>query len=129
MKREILFRGYSESLSKWVEGDLVHDAFDGTSMTMPIGIAPKKSYPIPVHPDSVGQFTGLCDMEGNRIFEGDIVKCDLATEPEDKGFICVFKDFRFKFVNARYPDDDFYTSVGYEYFSQKCKITGNTFKP
>jgi len=69
MKRQYLFRGWSESLNRWVEGDLVHDSFDGSSRVVALGIKPIGSFPIPVHPDSVGQFTGLMDIEGNKIFE------------------------------------------------------------
>jgi uncharacterized phage protein (TIGR01671 family) len=31
---------------------------------------------IPVHPETVGQFTGLTDKNGKRIFEWDIVKAE-----------------------------------------------------
>ena len=117
MKREILFRGYSEALNKWAEGDLVHDAFDGTSMTMPIGIAPKKSYPIPVHPDSVGQFTGLLDMEGNKVFEGDILEAD------EYKVVIVFTGGQFVGYNADYAIE----TQNRNWLS--WKITGNTFKP
>jgi len=67
--REIKFRGMNLCRS-WVYGDLRHNR-----MYMPDGKL--KAYISvcgePVHPKSVGQFTGLLDTARKEIYEGDIV--------------------------------------------------------
>lgn len=81
--REILFRGKEDKGLKheWVYGGIVHQTdyygkkvnrffiIDGTT-TQDYDIG----YEIEVIPETVGQFTGLCDKKGRKIFEGDILK-------------------------------------------------------
>lgn len=63
--REILFRA-KDRAGVWIEGDLVH--FENGVM---IDQGDKTDV---VAEETVGQFAGLTDKFGNKIFEGDIVK-------------------------------------------------------
>ena len=69
--REILFRGKSVTDGRWVFGDLSNYGDCKTITTV-------KDFSIidscEVIPETVGQYTGLKDLHGTRIFEADIVK-------------------------------------------------------
>ncbi len=93
--REILFRGKRFETQEWIEGDLLIDGPKDVSIR-----ADHCTMYEDVLPETVGQYTGLSDKNGTKIFEGDIFKFD------DEVF------------------ESYYTSCGTEYDSYKVENYG-----
>lgn len=72
--REILFRGKTEMSKRWVVGDLLQFSIGDMCICENRNHFEKDKYG--VIPETVGEYTGLIDKNGKKIFEGDIVEGD-----------------------------------------------------
>lgn len=84
MNREIKFRGKSVD-GVWRYGSLLCCGSDQPTRIVPCGFS-HNDRAIKVDENTVNQFTGLYDMCGNPIYEGDILRYPPRDEREDNEY-------------------------------------------
>ena len=107
--REILFRGKRVDNGEWISGSIL-SFDDGGKVILPSTAKVFKEHGTTticcnecydVYPETVGQYTGLTDKNGVKIFEGDIVK-EYKSKDKVKG---VVKFGKYQSGINKYADD------------------------
>lgn len=113
--REILFRGKSTYTEIWCEGWYVPPVdYNGKHWDASISYKVESGHleDVEVIPETVGQYTGLTDKNGTKIFEGDIVKGSWNTV-----FVVYYDEdylqFRAKKADGYAREVDYYGSSNY----------------
>lgn len=126
--RDVLYRAKPLNLNKyrdpskfqWVYGSPVINPFQGISVQI---FEPRdgKMYNWECDPETLGQWTGLTDRNGEKIFEGDIVHCEDMRYSVERKFVgrIVYKNGSFA-VNA-----DGITR--YRLIDYKMEVIGNIY--
>lgn len=106
--REILFRGKRQDDGEWISGFLVYVKHIGDWVRCDT-----------VDPSTIGQYTGLIDKNGKKIFEGDILQ-------NEEG--CLFGAsyrFRVEFCKGCFYGDSCGDLTVYSPEMYLCEVIGN----
>lgn len=129
--REILFRGKRKDNGEWIYGyycvfnGMIHCIYTGYAETDCGDIYPDY---YEVDPDTVGQYTGLTDKNGRKIFEGDIIEGHCHSQWNHELMRCVIAYNRDHFEARHYTNGIHGNYFTYKtVFSKDVVVIGNIY--
>ena len=130
--REILFRGKRKTNNTWVYGGYIKDITENE-----IHIGDTRLFST-VYPETFGQYTGLKDKNGTKIFEGDIIRMHYFFQNYDPSTLGAFEDevnivgvVKCELLDGFYVETLDDNSIGYLQWvqepSEELEILGNIY--
>ena len=116
MKRENLYRGKRVDTGEWVEGSLIgNDVIVGKIVEFEEDYFCTEFW-YKVDPETVGQFTGMTDKKGKKLFEGDVYSMG------DKNILYVVIFDKSQFIGKQVGNRSL---AGLEYWKSDIEIVGS----